>query len=59
MYSPKRQINLDISNKCGLACPACDRQSLIRNKQKISEKSRNSKQTQEVTSQLLRMGLKK
>ncbi len=36
MYSPKRQINLDISNKCGLACPACDRQSLIRNKQKIS-----------------------
>tara|TARA_B100000401_G_scaffold108365_1_gene70576 strand:- start:633 stop:1250 length:618 start_codon:yes stop_codon:yes gene_type:complete len=36
MYNPKRQINLDISNKCGLACPACDRQSLIRNKQKIS-----------------------
>lgn len=36
MFSPKRQINLDISNKCGLACPACDRQSLIRNKQKIS-----------------------
>ena len=36
MYSPKRQINLDITNKCGLACPACDRQSLIRNKQKIS-----------------------
>lgn len=38
MYSPKKQINLDITNKCALACPACDRQSLIRNKQRIDGK---------------------
>jgi len=38
MYSPKKQINLDITNKCALACPACDRQSLIKNKQRIDGK---------------------
>lgn len=35
MYEPKRQINIDLTNKCALACPACDRQRLIKDKQRI------------------------